>query len=70
MLLSFEDVDIAAEAETGTDTVEAITQGMAERVKGQPEKMGLRKRLVEHPFGGIKRVINQAYFLMKGKEKV
>jgi hypothetical protein len=43
---------------------------MALRVRGHPEKLGLRKRLVEHPFGTMKRAMNQGYFLMKGKKKV
>ena len=34
------------------------------------EKMVLRKRTVEHPFGTIKRAMNQGYFLLKGLRKV
>ena len=34
------------------------------------EKMVLRKRTVEHPFGIIKRAMNQGYFLLKGLRKV
>ena len=34
------------------------------------EKMVLRKRTVEHPFGIIKRAMNQGYFLLKGLIKV
>ena len=34
------------------------------------EKMILRKRTVEHPFGTIKRAMNQGYFLLKGLRKV
>lgn len=34
------------------------------------EKMVLRKRTVEHPFGSIKRVMNQGYLLMKGLANV
>lgn len=34
------------------------------------EKMILRKRTVEHPFGTIKRVMNQGYLLLKGLRKV
>jgi len=43
---------------------------MAERLKKNPEKMKLRKQLVEHPFGTIKRGMNQGYFLLKGIKKV
>ena len=32
--------------------------------------MRLRKQLVEHPFGTIKRAWNQGYFLTKGLESV
>ena len=34
------------------------------------EKMILRKRTVEHPFGTIKRAMNQGYLLLKGLRKV
>ena len=34
------------------------------------KKMILRKRTVEHPFGTIKRAMNQGYFLLKGLRKV
>lgn len=49
---------------------EAVMEVMAERVRGHPEKMRLRKALVEHPFGTIKRVMDQGYFLMRTKAKV
>lgn len=49
---------------------EALMEAMGERVRGHPEKMRLRKELVEHPFGTIKRVMDQGYFLMKTKAKV
>jgi transposase len=51
-------------------TDEAVMDRMAERVRGHPEKIGLRKGLVEHPFGTMKRAMNQGYFLMRGKTKV
>jgi transposase len=51
-------------------TNEEVLDRMALRVRGHPEKLGLRKRLVEHPFGTMKRAMNQGYFLMKGKKKV
>ena len=34
------------------------------------ERMILRKRTVEYPFGTIKRAMNQGYFLLKGLRKV
>jgi hypothetical protein len=49
---------------------EAVLERMAERLKEHPEKMKLRKQLVEHPFGTIKRGMNQGYFLLKGIKKV
>jgi transposase len=49
---------------------EAVLERMAERLKNNPEKIKLRKQLVEHPFGTIKRGMNQAYFLLKGINKV
>jgi len=49
---------------------EAILESMAERVKAHPEKVKLRKCLVEHPFGTIKQSMNQGYFLMRGLHKV
>jgi transposase len=44
---------------------EGVMETMAERVRGHPERMRLRKELVEHPFGTIKRGMDQGYFLMK-----
>jgi hypothetical protein len=49
---------------------EAVLERMSERLKENPEKMKLRKQLVEHPFGTIKRRMNQGYFLLKGIKKV
>ena len=49
---------------------EAILEAMARRVAENPEKIELRKCLAEHPFGTIKRVMNQGYFLMRGLTKV
>ena len=34
------------------------------------EKLGLRRMLVEHPFGTMKRAFNQGYLLLKGLRKV
>lgn len=49
---------------------EEVLERMAERVRGHPEKVRLRKALVEHPFGTMKRWMNQGYFLMRTKKKV
>jgi transposase len=49
---------------------EGVMEAMAKRVRGHPEKLGLRKKLVEHPFGTIKRVMDQGYFLTRTKAKV
>lgn len=43
---------------------------MFKRVQQQPEFLKLRKQLVEHPFGTIKRWMKQDHFLMRGCEKV
>src|SRR5436190_10528222 len=49
---------------------EGLMEAMAARVAAQPGKMKLRKALVEHPFGTIKRWFGYTYFLVKGLEKV
>jgi transposase len=49
---------------------EAILEAMARRVAENPEKVELRKCLAEHPFGTMKRAMNQGYFLMRGLTKV
>jgi transposase len=49
---------------------EGILEQMAVRVRDNPQKMKLRKAFVEHPFGTIKRWMNQGYFLTRGKSKV
>lgn len=49
---------------------EAVLEKMAERLRGSPKKMRLRGSLVEHPFGTMKRGMNQGYFLMRGLAKV
>ena len=36
----------------------------------QPELFGQRKALAEHPFGTMKRSMDQGYFLLKGLTKV
>jgi hypothetical protein len=43
---------------------------MLQRVAQQPQILELRKQLVEHPFGSIKRGMNQGHFLLRGKAKV
>ena len=43
---------------------------MKERLLREPEKLALRKKLVEHPFGTMKRAFNQGYLLLKGLGKV
>ncbi len=49
---------------------EDLLEDMQRRVRASPEKMALRKQLVEHPFGTIKRAWNQGYFLTRGLECV
>ena len=49
---------------------EHLLEAMQARVRAQPEKVGLRKCLAEHPFGTIKHGMNQGYFLMRGLPKV
>jgi transposase len=45
---------------------EEVLEEMERRVRSSPEKVKLRKRLAEHPFGTIKHSMDQGYFLMKG----
>lgn len=40
------------------------------RNRGQPDLLKQRKELAEHPFGTIKRSMNQGFFLLKGISKV
>ncbi len=49
---------------------EGRLDAMAERVRGNPQVMKQRKQIVEHPFGTIKRSMNQGYFLLRGLPKV
>ena len=49
---------------------EHLMEQMAARLKAQPEKFRLRKSLVEHPFGTIKRAFGYDHFLLKGLAKV
>jgi transposase len=50
----------------GQDAAERMFQ----RVAQQPQLLELRKQLVEHPFGTIKRCMRQDHFLLRGQEKV
>jgi hypothetical protein len=49
---------------------EHLMEEMAARLAAEPEKYKLRKQLVEHPFGTLKRGWGFGYFLVKGLEKV
>lgn len=49
---------------------EHLLEEMVERVRAKPELMKRRKELVEHPFGTMKRGMNQGYFLLRGLKKV
>lgn len=49
---------------------EDVLERVARRLGSRPEKMRLRGRLVEHPFGTMKRGMNQGYFLLRGLRKV
>ncbi|HKE45760.1 MAG TPA: IS1182 family transposase [Steroidobacteraceae bacterium] len=49
---------------------EQVLEAMAARVAARPEVHRLRKSLVEHPFGTIKRSDDGSYFLVRGLMKV
>ena len=49
---------------------EYVLEDMEARVQDEPEKVKLRKTIAEHPFGTIKRHMDQGYFLMKGLPNV
>jgi transposase len=49
---------------------EEVIDRLRERHKRQPEMMKERKKLAEHPFGTMKRAMDQGYFLLRGKAKV
>ncbi|MCI0443565.1 transposase [bacterium] len=49
---------------------EDILDEMARRIRSHREKVHLRKTLSEHPFGTMKRAMDQGYFLMRGLQKV
>jgi len=47
-----------------------VVERLQARNRGRPELLKLRKTLAEHPFGTIKRGMNQGSFLLKGINKV
>jgi transposase len=47
-----------------------VVEEMKLRMKLEPWKLKARKRIVEHPFGTMKRAFNQGYLLLKGLRKV
>lgn len=49
---------------------EEVLEAMRERVKKEKEKVEMRKCIIEHVFGTMKRNFNQGYFLTRGKESV
>jgi hypothetical protein len=49
---------------------EGLLEAMQQRVTAHPEKVRLRKSIVEHPFGTIKRCMDQGYFRTRGLAKV
>ena len=46
-----------------------VVEEMKLRMGLEPWKLEARKRLVEHPFGTMKRAFNQGYLLLKGLRK-
>jgi hypothetical protein len=46
-----------------------VVEEMKLRMKLEPWKLKARKRIVEHPFGTMKRAFNQGYLLLKGLRK-
>ena len=49
---------------------EDVLEAMETRVQDEPDKVKLRKTIAEHPFGTIKRHMDQGYFLMRGLPNV
>jgi hypothetical protein len=47
-----------------------VLDRLQQRNRGRPELLKQRKQLAEHPFGTIKRAMNQGYFLLKGIKNV
>jgi len=46
-----------------------VIEEMRERMRREPEKLSMRKKIVEHPFGTMKQAFNQGYLLLKGLRK-
>ena len=46
-----------------------VVEDMKLRMRLEPWKLEARKRIVEHPFGTMKRAFNQGYLLLKGLRK-
>ena len=44
---------------------EELLEEMARRMRSEPDKVKRRKSIVEHPFGTIKRSMDQGYFLTR-----
>jgi len=49
---------------------EHLLETMAERVRAHPEIMKVRKEIIEHVFGTMKRSMDQGYFLLRTRKKV
>ena len=49
---------------------ETLREEMQHRVTAHPEQVKARKGIVEHPFGTMKRWMEQGYFLTRGLVKV
>ena len=49
---------------------EGLVEEMRLRMRLMPWKVDVRKCIVEHPFGTVKRAFNQGYLLLKGLKKV
>ncbi len=49
---------------------EGVLDAMAQRLAEHPERYARRKAIVEHPFGTMKRGMDQGYFLLRGLAKV
>ncbi len=49
---------------------EGLVEEMRERMRLMPWKVDVRKCIVEHVFGTMKRAFNQGYLLLKGLRKV
>lgn len=47
-----------------------LLEQMRERLMQHPELMRVRKKIAEHPFGTMKRAMDQGYFLLRGLQKV